>query len=149
MAGMEFKAKFNAHGFVPGVDISNENWQMLISEFMAMQNQFAYMCNQIQEKINDLWSKYETIKKFDEIGGNCMTTYLTQKTMGIDEKTTYNDWVEMWYKDICEAVDSCAAFAGFHLRSNLFRDGDLPVFGAKVKNRPEWTIDLLLEPVET
>lgn len=148
MAGMEFKAKFNAHGFVPGVDISYENWQTAISEFIIMQDQFVYMSNQILEKVNGLWEKYEHIKKLDEITGSCMATFQTQKSMGIDEKTTYNDWIEMWYKDVCEAVDSCAELSGFHLKSNLFRDGDMPVFGAKFKDRPEWTVDLSLEPVE-
>jgi len=145
---MNFKAKFNAHGFVPGVDISQRDWQNVICEFTAMYDQFANMSNQVIDRLNETWEKYESIKRMDNLMGGEMATFMTQKTMGIDEKTTYEDWMEKWYKDICEAVDACAIMAGFKLRSNLFRDDNVPLFGAKFKDRPEWTIDMSLEPVE-
>jgi hypothetical protein len=149
MATVEFKAKFNAKGFVPGIDISEEEWELAISEFLAMQNQFAQNCNKIQDKLNENWEKYETIKRKDELlGCSGIYTRMTQQAMGISDKTTYGDWLERWYKEVCDVIDECAEFAGFHLRSNLHREEDLPMFGAKFKDRPDWKIELTLEQVE-
>jgi hypothetical protein len=38
--------------------------------------------------------------------------------------------------------------SGFSIRSHLFRDGDLPVFGVEFKTKPEWWIDFVLVPEE-
>lgn len=144
MAMKEFKATVNARGFIPGKDISDKEWTEIVSEFIAMQNQFATMSNEVIDKINDTWHRYEEIKKMDETTGNCISTFLTQMTMGIDSKSTYEDWVEIWYKQICEAIDTCAAMAGFKIRSNIFRADGIPLFGAKFKEKPDWTMDITL-----
>ena len=75
-------------------------------------------------------------------------TQQCQEAMEIDDSTTYVDWTERYFKDICETVDEIAAMSNYVVRSNLFRDGDLLVFGTKFRNKPEWKIDLRLRQVE-
>ena len=148
MATMNYNAKFNAKGFIPGVDISETEWSLAISEFMLMQDQFVQNCSLIQEKLDTSWEKYENIKKRDQIMGSKMFTRMCQHEMGISDDTTYGDWLEKWYKEECKILDECAEMAGFRIRSNLHRIEDLPMFGAKFKDRPDWKIELTLELVE-
>ena len=144
---MEFRIKFNTHGFEIGKDISNEDWNMAQAEFMAMYDSFANQANKVMDKINDIWDKYEEIKKMaDSIGVPELVTAMA-RSMEIPETYDYNDWVEKWYKQIIVGIDFVAAMSQFKVRSNIFRDGDVPIFGGKFKDKPEWTFDFELEPV--
>lgn len=144
---MEFRIKFNTHGFEIGKDISNEDWNMVQAEFMAMYNIFANMANQVLDKINETWESYEYTKLFAERMGNYNSVKDMVESMGINENYDYNDWAEKWYKQIIIGVDAAAAMSQFKVRSNIFRDGDVPIFGGKFKDKPEWTFDFELEPV--
>ena len=146
MENMEFVTEFIAHGFVPGKDISQEDWNAAICEYMAMYEQYANATNGMIDRLNDTWNKYESIKKTD--GNFGFWTGLMQTTMDISNETTYVEWLEKWFKEASDAVDTMAAMSGFKLRGNIFRDGDLPVYGVKFKDKPEWTIDFVLRPVE-
>lgn len=144
---MEFRIKFNTHGFEIGKDISNEDWNMVQAEFMAMYDSFADQANKIMDKINDVWDKYEETKKMaDSIGVPELVTAMA-RSMEIPETYDYNDWVEKWYKQIIVGIDFAATISHFKIRSNIFRDGDVPIFGGKFKDKPEWTFDFELEPV--
>ena len=144
---MEFRIKFNTHGFEIGKDISNEDWNMVQAEFMAMYDSFVDQANKVMDKINDVWDKYEEIKKMaDSIGVPELVTAMA-RSMEIPETYDYNDWVEKWYKQIIVGIDFAATMSQFRIRSNIFRDGDVPIFGGKFKDKPEWTFDFELEPV--
>ena len=144
---MEFRIKFNTHGFEIGKDISNEDWNMVQAEFMAMYDSFADQANKVMDKINDVWDKYEETKKMaDSIGVPELVTAMA-RSMEIPETYDYNDWVEKWYKQIIVGIDFAATISHFKIRSNIFRDGDVPIFGGKFKDKPEWTFDFELEPV--
>ena len=144
---MEFRIKFNTHGFEIGKDISNEDWTVIQAEFMAMYDSFANQANKVMDKINDVWDKYEEIKKMaDSIGVPELVTAMA-RSMEIPETYDYNDWVEKWYKQIIVGIDFAATISQFKVRSNIFRDGDVPIFGGKFKDKPEWTFDFELEPV--
>lgn len=144
---MEFRIKFNTHGFEIGKDISNEDWNMVQAEFMAMYDSFADQANKVMDKINDVWDKYEEIKKMaDSIGVPELVTAMA-RSMEIPETYDYNDWVEKWYKQIIVGIDFAATISHFKIRSNIIRDGDVPIFGGKFKDKPEWTFDFELEPV--
>lgn len=65
-------------------------------------------------------------------------------TTGIRKGTTYNDWIEKWYRDLADAVD--LSFQWSRLQSYIFRDGDLPVYGVKFKDHPDWKMDFTLVP---
>ena len=142
-----YKPEFAANGFVPGVDISDAYWARAISETILLQDIFSYMCNNVIDKINENWNKYETIKMKDRILGTTIFTRECQEVMEIDDNTTYVDWTERFFKDICETVDEVAEMNHYVVRSHLFRDGDLLVFGTRFVNKPEWTIDLRLRRV--
>lgn len=143
-----YKAEFVANSFVPGVDISDAYWAKAVSEAVLMQNLFSEMSNQVIGKLNDNWHKYEGIKAMDQMMGSQVFTEMCWKAMDIDANTTYIDWIEKYFKEICNAVDTTAAMNQYMVRSNLFRDGDLLVFGVKFVNKPEWTIDLRLRQVD-
>ena len=144
MEEMVFNCKFNARGFTPGVDITNEKWQEAVQEFAAMYDLYAKSCNEITDRLNETWEKYEDIMKNDRILGTNLAE-LTRSVMGISENTTYCDYMEIWFKQICDMVDDCAKTAGFYIRSNLFRENDCPIFGGKFLDHPDWTIDMSLE----
>lgn len=143
-----YKVEFAANGFVPGVDISDAYWTKAVSETVLLQDIFSSMCNKVIDKINETWHKYESIREKDRIMGLRFFTQQCQEAMEIDDSTTYVDWTERYFKDICETVDEIAAMSNYIVRSNLFRDGDLLVFGTKFRNKPEWKIDLRLRQVE-
>lgn len=144
----ELRAKFDAEGFEVGKDVSFEEWQMLIVEFGGMYDQYATMLNQVVGKIDEVWSKYEYIRSMDASMGGSISTMLTRAAMGIDENANYGDWMEKWAKEICEAIDRAATFAGYKLRSDLFREDDIPLFGAKFSDNPNWKIRMTLEAIE-
>lgn len=149
MAKTELRAKWNPKGFVPGKDISETYWNRAIDEFALMYNQFAQMSNQVLDKINDTWERYESIKRLDTITGSSMATYLTQQAMGIEEQATYGDWLAKWYTEICEAIDQIALISGFIMRSDIWRDEDgNPHFGVKFGQKPEWKIYMTVEQAE-
>lgn len=143
-----YKVEFNVRGFTPGQDISEKEFQEAVSEFISMQNKFAESTNQILDKANDLWLRYENIQKMDNMGGQCMSTFMARIEMGIDETTTYYDWLERWYNAVLEVVNHMGQLAGFKTEGYIFRDGELPVFGSRFRKKPEWKIDLLLKPAE-
>lgn len=146
MEDMTFVTEFIAHGFVPGKDISKEDWNAAIGEYVSMYDQYANATNGMIDRLNDTWNKYESIKVSD--GDNGLFTKMMQTTMDISNETTYVDWIEKWFKDVVQVVDTMAAMSGFRMRGNLFRDGDVPVYGVKFKDKPEWTIDFVLRPAE-
>lgn len=144
---MEFRIKFNTHGFEIGKDISNEDWNMVQAEFMAMYDSFADQANKVIDKINETWESYESTKRLaDSMGQHSLVEFMAS-SMGINENYDYNDWIEKWYKQISIGIDFVAAMSQFKVRSNIFRDGDVPIFGGKFKDKPEWTFDFELEPV--
>ena len=145
---MEFRIKFNTHGFEIGKDISNEDWNMVQAEFMAMYDSFADQANKVIDKINETWESYESTKRLaDSMGQHSLVEFMAS-SMGINETYDYNDWIEKWYKQIGIGIDFAAAMSQFKVRSNIFRDGDVPIFGGKFKDKPEWTFDFELEPVD-
>ena len=144
----ELKAKFTAEGFEIGKDVSFEEWQSLIMEFRGMYDQYATMFNQVVGKINEIWSKYDDIKRMDASMGGSLATMMTRMTMEIEENASYGDWTEKWAKKICESIDIAAEFAGFKLRSDLFREDDIPMFGAKFTDNPNWKVRMTLVAIE-
>lgn len=146
MEDMTFVTEFIAHGFVPGKDISQEDWNAAIGEYVSMYEQYANATNGMIDRLNDIWNKYESMK--NTYGGSSLGVSMMQMTMDISNETTYVDWIERWFKQTVHAVDAMAAMSGFRMRGNLFRDGDVPVYGVKFKDKPEWTIDFVLRPAE-
>ena len=144
----ELRTKFQAKGFEVGKDISWQEWQKLIAEFVTLQDLYANMFNQVIGQINDVWSKYEDIRAIDATIGGCGATLMARMVMGVDVDASYSDWMEKWMKDICEIVDESAENAGFRLRSDLFREDDIPMFGTKFKDREDWKVLMTLEAVE-
>ena len=144
----EFRAKFHAKGFEVGKDVSWGEWQAAIAEFVGMQNAYAEISNQYLDQLNQTWSQYESIKATDAMMGWSVSTYMAQLQMGVDEDVTYGDWMEKWAKQFGEIIDSIVTTAGFRLRSDIFREDDIPIYGAKFKDQPEWRIQMTLEPVE-
>ena len=144
---MDYVVDFHAHGFDPEKDISEEEWELLKAELVTMNNLFANGINLLMDRINDTWERYESIKVTDRIIGSDIHTVMAQLSMGISENDTYWDWLEKWMKDVAKVIDEQAGISGLHIRSNIFRDGDEPMYGVKVKDKPEWTIDFTLKPV--
>lgn len=139
----EFKVIFHSKGF--DLDSLNEKLRDAVcAEFMSMYDMFAKMANEIQDKINDSWQQYEEVKLY----GNEIATKQVLNLMGLTEEQDYNDWCEKWYLEICKAIDFTAKISRFHLISDIFRDGSVPVYGAKFKDKPEWKLYFTLEPVD-
>ena len=143
MGKNEYKVRFNAEGFLPGKDITEEEWSEICDQFAAMNNYYANGFNSIIDRLNETWNTYEMNRKNDAIAEAMM-----QISMGITDETAYWDWVEMWMQKVSQAVDLTAEMAGFRLRSNIIRDGEFPVYGAKFTDHPDWTIDMTLYPAE-
>ena len=144
-----YVVKFVTNGFTPGKDISQEEYENVISEYISMYDVFSNYTNQILDKINTTWEKYQEVKKKEEellpdYPWARYATRLLQAEMEITDKTTYSDWVEKWYKNIVEVIDIMAMTSRFKLMGNLHRDGELPVYGACFRDKKEWTIDFVL-----
>lgn len=146
MENITFNVEFIAHGFVPGKDISEEDWNKAISEYATMYEQYAKATNDMMDRLNETWNKYEILQKV--YGDDYLYTKMMRNTMEISNETTYTDWLERWFGEVVRVVDMMAAISGFRMRGYLFRDGDVPVYGVKFKDKPEWTIDFVLKPVE-
>lgn len=144
---MEFKVILEAHGFEIGKDISETEWQKVQAEFMTLWDYFVNATSELYDKINDIWETYEYAKELDKLTGNNRTSSLMAISMGIPENYDYNDWIEKWYKQIAIGIDAMAAFCNFEVRSNIFRDENEPKYGGKFKDKPEWTINMTVEPV--
>ena len=133
------RVEFHEKGFTPGKDVSELEMEKLRDQFMQMYNFWATNTNTIQDKINDLWEKYERILK----SGDDIAIYLCEKTMDIKKGMDYYDWCEKWYKEVAQGVD--LVFIGSRLKSRIFRDGELPIYGVEFKDHPDWTIDFTLK----
>lgn len=145
-----YKVNIHGHGFEIGKDISENELETLQAEYMAMYQAFADMSNSVLEQINATWKKYEEAVELSNLVGGEDRKVIADElrtVMGIKEADDYNDWVEKWYMQIAEAIDINAEMAKFRMRSNIFRDGDIPIYGAKFVDHPEWTMDFTLEPV--
>ena len=134
-----YKAVFHEHGFEAGKDVSEAELEQLRELFMVMYDLFTTGLNPVMEKINQTWEKYVDIKET----GDTLATYMTQRVMGINSETKYIDWVEKWYKDIADSVDM--SFMWAPLKSRIFRDGEILVYGVAFKEHPEWTMDFTIE----
>lgn len=141
MMQLNYKAVFHEKGFIPGKDITEEELEQLRAQFVEMQNLFADGINPALKKLNDIWARYEDIRN----KGDVLAIWLTQNTMGINSETEYNDWLAMWYEIFAHGVD--LSFQNTRLESNIFRDGDQPIYGVRFKDHPEWTMDITLEPM--
>lgn len=145
---MELEAKFRAEGFEVGKDVSSEEWTKLVDEFTVMYNDYATMSNQIIDRLNEIWEKYEYVKLTDESMKTSMATAMMRDTMGIKEGDTYGDWMKKWAEDICVAVDATAMLLGYKLRSDIFMEDDIPIFRAKFNDNPKWKIQMTLEAIK-
>lgn len=131
---------YHYHGFVPGIDISEEELEALQKQFMEMYNLWANGANQIQDKINETWENYEHMQ---EIG---MDVTAIQKVMGIDDKTNYYNWCEKWYKDISDSIDR--SYSHTRLKGNIFYDGECPLYGVAFRDHPDWTMDFTMNVID-
>lgn len=131
---------YHYHGFVPGIDISEEELEALQKQFMEMYNLWADGANQIQDKINDTWETYEHMQ---ELG---MDVTAIRKVMGIDDKTNYYSWCERWYKDISDKVDEW--YTHTKLKGNIFYDGECPLYGVAFRDHQDWTMDFTMKVID-
>ena len=139
MENITYKAIFHEHGFEAGKDVSEAELMRLRELFMAMYELFTTGVNSVMEKVNETWEKYEYIKE----NGDIFSIIALQRVMGITSETQYNDWLEKWYKELANSVDM--GFKWAPLKSRIFRDGELPVYGVAFKEHPEWTMDFTIE----
>ena len=131
---------FHHRGFVPGIDISEEELEALQKQFMEMYNLWANTVNTIQDKINATWETYENMLK------DGMDVLFTQELMGIDDKTDYYSWCEKWYKDAASAVD--IGYLNTRLKGNIFYDGECPLYGVAFRDHPNWTMDFTMKVID-
>lgn len=143
----KFEVKFNPEGFIPGVDVTEEEWAQAVNETVALHNAFADIANRRLDQINDIWNHYEGIKEMESALGGNFWTCITQKNMDIDDNTSYNDWVARWYKEMAEVVNGAASLSKLNLEGYIFRDDDAPVFGTRFRRNKNWTINLTLKEV--
>lgn len=136
---MTLKVVFHEHGFEVGKDISFEELEKLREQFVTMSNLFADGANAALEKLNKIWEQYEYILKI----GNVFDIRQTQEAMGIESDTDYNDWIAKWYQELANCVD--LSFTDTRLKSYIFRDDGVPIYGVQFKDHPDWTMDITLE----
>ena len=138
---MDLQVKVNFHevGFIPGKDISEKEMESLRTQFMEMYNLWAGYVNQVQEKINETWNRYEDIKNHND----SIVTLMCQLTMEITEEMDYFDWCEKWYKDIAKCVD--LGFTHTRLRGSIFRDDNNPIYGVTFIDHPDWSMNFTIE----
>lgn len=134
------KVVFKADGFTPGEDISWDEFFKMTEQFVQMYNIWTVGMNEALEKINDIWNRYEDMLNMN----SQMGVMLFESIMGIDHGADYNDWIEKWYKEIAEAVD--LGFLEAPLKGYIFRDGEMPVYGVQLKDKPDWKIHLNVVP---
>lgn len=131
---------YHYHGFVPGIDISEEELEALQNQFMDMYNLWAGYVNKIQDKINATWEEYENMQT------SGMDVSVVREFMDISEKTNYYSWCEKWYKNVAEAVD--LGYLDTRLKGNIFYDGEYPLYGVAFRDHPDWTMDFTMNIVD-
>ena len=134
-----FDVVFHTHGFEVGRDITDGEWEMYKGFFMAMYNAFVKGFNDNLPKINDTWRRFEQIKAL----GDLESVLAAELFMDVGFGSTYEDWVERWMKETASAVDSGFWFTG--LKGNIFRDGEMPMYGVKFEKHPGWTMDISIK----
>lgn len=151
METLNFKVVFNGHGFEEGKDISEEEMKKLRKIYLKMYNAWCEGVDQIQEKINESWDRYERIKARQECVNPqsaavaAVAISLCRNAMGINPETDYYDWCEKWYRQVAIKIDD--QFADYPLKGKIIRDGELPVYAVEIKGHPEWTMDFELEQI--
>ena len=146
MDNVDFKVIFQAHGFIPGVDMTEEELKKVYPKFVEMYNTFCAISDLHLEQINRIWDKYEEVKARAELIGGVGVFALEEarEFMCITEDTTYADWVCKWYKEFNEEVDKI--FPDYGLISTTYRYGeDILNYGVRFKDNPKWGIDFSLE----
>lgn len=139
MKDLTFKAEFRTHGFRVPENLNYAQFEQAKGEFVAMQNSFSEAFNQKIDQINDIWTMYEGIVE----NGDSVTAERMRVAMDINEDTTYNDWIAGWMEQYANATNSGYGFSSVNLY--VFRDGDMPVIGAKFRKHPLWTMDIVLK----
>jgi len=139
MENVTYKAVFHTEGFETGKDVSEEEINLLRGLFVQMYDAFSTGINQNLEKINDIWHKYEDLKR----KGDRFAIALCRQAMEIDSEMDYTGWLEKWYKETANVVD--LAYAWSPLQSRIFRDGENLIYGVCFAERPDWTMHLTIE----
>lgn len=135
------KVEFRYEGFVPGVDISERTLGELRELYILMHQAFSTMVNGMIEKINDSWAVFETGRSL----GYEEFTKTIQDVIDVPDNASYQDWIEAWYKRINNIVNKAAPNP--FLIGDIFLDGDMPVYGVKFKENPNWRMDFVLTEV--
>ena len=142
MDGMNFKTNFHWHGVNPNIEFSINEKNKILDEFVSNYNYYCEITNAINDKINHIWNGLESAKATNN------EKFITEIAcaMGVGKDCTYCEWVKKVFTDITDQMNIHGI--GKKLESFIFMDGDIPVYGARFKEHPEWTIDFTLESVE-
>ena len=133
-----WKVEFHYEGFIPGVDISEEELGLMRELYITMYKAFSTMLNRNIDGIKAIWEGYETLCSF----GSDESLERARKAMNIDENATENDWIERWCKEISEELDKNVPNS--FLSGDIFRDGDIPLYGVKFNKNNNWKMNFTL-----
>lgn len=148
-----YKVNFQTHGFEP-TDIPQFMWEKLKEDFMNMYDAYVKSANDLMETFELMWNLLNRLaeemvrvgmaESIDDAIQAVSEKYRQSGTIKVKNFHDHDSWIEANLNVIVDAINDKAKGFSF-LEGFIFRDGDIPVLGARVKGKPEWTMDFTLE----
>jgi len=123
-----------SHGFIPGENISIDEFERVKDDFLnSYANYNAILCNNF-ESFKKTWNKFEELRKT----GDMLLTSMAARLIGLSKDSTFEDYLDRNRELIISQINKRIPM---DVEIYVFKKGNDTMYAGKFKDHPDWIIE--------